>query len=536
MTGVRFQLEASGTLMLVYESGSAVATPLDVAALQQELAEQGFGELFVDQEALATCAERMASLQESFRAPVGERRDASYSLTVADDLMSVWLTLVPACGGKAVGAEVSDELRERGIVFGLFNSRLQAALIAGECESLLIAQGQAAEDGVPARFESLLPDVKERRPQVNKQGIVDYRNLGQILIVHPQDPLLRRIPAIPGKSGTNVRGEVVLARSMPATGFSPECSGTCPAADDPDLLLSSIVGQPVLIDNGVLVNPIIEVEAVDLHSGNISFEGTVKVLGDVKSGMRVEASGDVFIAGMIEAAEIVAKGDVVIKGGVVGQLSLRGNGEGLTSNARIVAHGSVSALFMENAEVRTQQSILISDYANQCLLMAHDEIVVGKPGGRRGSLIGGHANAMQKLKVEVLGSPSGVQTRVQVGIDPYSFELQQGLQKKIRSLEGELLRIDQLLAFFVLHPEKGVGGLLEKTQRSLEHKRAELDRHVADLERLIADDEMALQARVEARRLIHGGVEIRIGVRCWQVVEDHGACTLMLRDNEIASV
>lgn len=533
MSDIRFQLEASGVLLLVYEPGNG-ASP-DLPSLRQALADAGFAGLYINESALEECVRRCADMAEPFTLPVGERRDARYELQIAEDLMSVLLTLIPALGGQPVGAEVMDELRERGVVFGLLNSRLQAALVTGECDSLLIAQGQVPEDGEPGHFDSLLPDVKERRPQVNKQGIVDYRNLGQILMVHPQDPLIRRVPSRPGNNGTNVLGQMVLARSMPSVEFSKECSGVAQAPDDPDVLVSAIVGQPVKIDNGMVVNPVIEVPSVDLESGNIIFEGTVKVQGDVKFGMRIEATGDVFVAGMIESAEVFAKGDVVIKGGVVGQLTTR-NGEGIGSSARIVAEGSVSALFMENAEVRSQQSILISDYTNQCLLMAHNEIAVGKPGGRRGALIGGHANAMHRLRAEVLGSNSGVLTRIQVGIDPYHYEQQQGLIRTIRRLEDDLLHIDQLLAFFELNPAKGGGGLLEKAARSRELKQAELDRHSVDLERLCADDQMAMQARVEAKRTIHGGVELRIGARCWQVLEDHGACVLMLVDNEISSI
>lgn len=534
MSGIRYELQASGNLMLHCEPGPGVV--IDMPALRQALEEQGFSALFIDEAALQEAVQRAGEISEPFSLPVGERRDGHYELTIADDLMAVWLTLTPAYGGRAVGAEVTDELRLRGIVFGVLAGRLQAALLSGQCEQLLIAQGQPPEDGIPARFESLLPDVKERRPQVDKNGIVDYRNLGQILIVHPQDPLLRRIPAIPGKSGTNVRGEVVLARSIATPSFAPECSGTTFAADDPNVMVSAITGQPVMLGNGVVVNPVIEVPAVDLESGNILFEGTVKVAGDVKAGMRIEAGGDVFINGMVEAAEVVAHGDVVIKGGVVGQLSARAGGEGLTSSARVLAQGTVSALFMENAEIRTQQSILISDYANQCLLMAHMEIVVGKSGGRRGSLIGGYASALQRLQAETLGAPSGVLTRVQVGIDPFSQEQQHLLTRRIHALEAELLRIDQLLAFFAINPKKAVGGLLEKAQRSREAKQQELDAQLHELQGLLEDDAQALQARIEIRRRIHGGVEVRIGARCWQVLEDHGGCTLALHENEITQL
>lgn len=532
MTGLRFELDAAARLSLVYEPGPD--TPVDQAAVAAALQRSGHGACHVDDNLLSDALRRVREDPATpLTAVVGEQRDGSYQLVVSDDLMQVWLTLVPPCGGKAVGAEVQDELRRRGIVHGVLAGRLQAALIDGKCDMLLIAQGQPPEDGVPARFENLLPDVKERRPQVDRNGIVDYRNLGQIQIVHPHDPLLRRIPAIPGKNGINVRGEVVLAQAMPMVEFARECAGVEPAAADPNILEASITGQPVRIDNGFIVNPIIEVPDVDLQTGNILFEGTVKVLGDVKPGMRIEAGGDVLVSGMVEGAEIVAGGDVTIKGGVVGQLAARQGGERPQSNAVVRARGSVSVLFAESAEIRSRQSILINDYANQCNLMAHQEIVVGKSGGRRGALIGGYASALMRLKADVLGAVSGVATRVQVGLDPYSVEQQHGLTRQIATVEAEMQRIDQLLDFFVQNPKKGEGGLQEKAQRSRALKQQELERLQAELASLLADDEQALQASVEVRRAVHGGVDIRIGMRLWQVIEDRGPCTLRLHENEI---
>ena len=85
-----------------------------------------------------------------------------------------------------------------------------------------------------------------------------------------------------------VSGEVIAS-------VDTEGKGAAPSADDPDLLIAVTPGQPVLHDNCVVVNPVIEVANVDLESGNITFEGTVKVLGE-KVGLfanaRIDAAGD----------------------------------------------------------------------------------------------------------------------------------------------------------------------------------------------------------------------------------------------------
>jgi hypothetical protein len=109
-----------------------------------------------------------------------------------------------------------------------------------------------------------------------------------------------------------------------------------------------VPGQPTVIKNGVKVNPVLDVENVDLSTGNLSFEGTVRVSGDVLTGMKMNVGGDVVINGTVEAAEIVAGGSVTVKGGVIG------HSEGVTAQAgttaiasRISSQKSVQVMFAE---------------------------------------------------------------------------------------------------------------------------------------------------------------------------------------------
>ena len=63
--------------------------------------------------------------------------------------------------------------------------------------------------GEDARFELLVSDARDRSPQVNEHGFIDFRELGEIPVVTADQPLMRRIPATPGQLGCNVRGESI---------------------------------------------------------------------------------------------------------------------------------------------------------------------------------------------------------------------------------------------------------------------------------------------------------------------------------------
>ena len=61
------------------------------------------------------------------------------------------------------------------------------------------------------------------------------------------------------------------------------------------------------------VNPVVEVDAVDLTTGNINFEGSLQVRGDISATMEVRVTGDVVVNGTMEAALVEAGGNVTVR-------------------------------------------------------------------------------------------------------------------------------------------------------------------------------------------------------------------------------
>ena len=109
---------------------------------------------------------------------------------------------------------------------------------------------------------------------------------------------------VPGIPGNDVR-------------FAAALSGAELSPDDSDLLIAAIGGQPVIVSNGAIVEPTIKMKNVDLSTGNLAFEGTIVISGDIAAGMEVKASGDIIVGGMVEAAMLEAKGNVEVKGGII---------------------------------------------------------------------------------------------------------------------------------------------------------------------------------------------------------------------------
>ena len=137
------------------------------------------------------------------------------------------------------------------------------------------------ENGRDTGFDPLLTFTANRAPKVDDNGLIDYREHSGILVVHPGEPLMRRIPPTPGVAGHTVKGRELPPRPGVDTPFAAQINGAKTASHDPNLLEAASVGQPVLVNCGVNVEPLLRVAEVNMTTGNIHFDGTVQVDGEI---------------------------------------------------------------------------------------------------------------------------------------------------------------------------------------------------------------------------------------------------------------
>jgi uncharacterized protein (DUF342 family) len=526
--------EESGALHVRFDPAGGMPPP-DAPMLRQALADRGWDKLDLDDKAIEHFLVACRKADQPLDAAIGARRDGEFALTLDSELMSAALTLVPPQGGRAVTPAMLEEaLRAEGIVHGILRSEIDAAFAAGHCERLVIARGTPAQEGTPTRFESLYDQEKEPSEEDELERI-KYTDLCHLLLVQPGDRLMRRIPPVPGQSGTDIKGRPLLPKPTPDIPFRTALQGAAPDKDNPNLLIATAGGQPTRFDNGVTVNSVLEVLNVDLGTGSIEFEGTLRVGGDIKSGLRVKVTGDVIVNGAMEAAEIVAGGNVAVRGGIVGHLDGRPGSQTLPdTTARIFCDGSVQALFMENAHIEAGQSIRIERSARQCELTAGDEIIVGKAGSKTGQITGGRTQATHRVATGILGSATGMKTHVQVGFDPYLEKQILDKELELKRKMDEIDRVIKLLAYFKQNPKKGEGGIAEKVEATRRHLLSDIDILTGQLKSMRDAIELTEQARVEVAAEIFYGVEIRIAQQVWQAPDDMGGAVVQLQGSRIA--
>jgi uncharacterized protein (DUF342 family) len=143
----------------------------------------GFGECDLDEDALLEATGNYND-RTPFELAIGAASDGEFFIKIDDDQLSAYLTCFNPRGGIAVTLEsILEEAKNKEITVDLDMEAIKRA-ISEEGDSVLIASGKPAEDGLDSRFESLLPEMKERVPQVDEEGIANFRDLGEILIVH----------------------------------------------------------------------------------------------------------------------------------------------------------------------------------------------------------------------------------------------------------------------------------------------------------------------------------------------------------------
>jgi hypothetical protein len=322
-----------------------------------------------------------------------------------------------------------------------------------------------------------------------------------------------------------VYGRPIVARRGRDQRFAPGLRGTTSSPDDPELLVAACDGQPLRVRNGAMVEPIFTVEAVNLATGNIDFDGTVRIRNDVQAGMTVRATGDIEVGGVVEPATLEAGGSIVVKGGVLGGLGGKTAGKDYSVHA-IRCTGSFCATYAQQARISAGDSIFIDDVAMQCQLDARNHIRVGKR--LRGLIVGGNCRASLSIHARTIGSSSHIRTELEIGTET---GLEQAIQEKSEArdaLENRLLEIGKMLTFADRHPDRvspEMVGRAEQTASALSEEIESLRSEEEELQHRLA---LTREARVNADREMFEGCIVRMGEQMLKLSQDRGPTTVRL--------
>ena len=519
--GLILKPDESARNLIAIVTPDAKAASIDETWLRDQVVQQGYGSWrYLSDAADAVLAHYRAG--RAFEARLAERIDGGFSIEIAPDGLEALLTITACEGGDPVTkAEIMAWLTEAGIGQGIDHEAIDNAVELGVVKDRVIARSMLPEHGQDGWLESLIPEVRERVPRVNETGHTDYRDLGEILVVRTGDILMQRHPPTQGINGHTLFGELIPAHPGKEVMYGSNLPGTCFSPENPDQLLAAINGQPIIIKGGIMVEPVFKVETVNTASGNIDFDGSVIVVGDVSSNMAVRATGDIQIGGIVEMASLEAGGSIVVKGGVIGSIG-RKNAE----EQRIKCGGCFNATYAQQAKISAEDSIFIDDVAMQCELSAVNHIRVGNR--KRGHIIGGVVQATLSITAKVLGSRSRVKTVCETGFSPLMHRQLLQMSRERDKLETQLLEVSKLLEFASKNPGKLGPEVIDKAKATAALLSTQIETLHTEQDALTQKIALSQESKVIAESGIHEGVEVSIGSQRYKVVGDHGTCCIKL--------
>lgn len=297
--------------------------------------------------------------------------------------------------------------------------------------------------------------------------------------------------------------------------------------DEGKTLRSMVDGHVVLIDDTVFVSDVYEVENVDVATGNIEYNGSVKINGNVASNFSVKAEGNVVINGVVEGAYVEAGGDIIIARGVNGM-----------NKGMLKAGGNVVAKFIENATVEAEGYVNAGSILHSTV-SAGTEIEVS---GKRGFITGGHVQANRQISVKTLGAIMGAPTIVEVGADPKIKTEYVQIQKEVGELVKSIKAMQPILVNFAKKRALGVSFTQEQIKyvrdvaKALELKKIELNKSNKRMLELQKVFDNRNQAKVIVRGEVYPGTTIVIGDISTVIQSNYLYCRFEAVEGEVRMV
>lgn len=377
-------------------------------------------------------------------------------------------------GSRLTIADLYSLLEQHGVKYGILRQNLSLMWKAKlYCTDILIAKADMPVQGSHASVEYHFDAEKTSAPSLLEDGSVDYHSLDMIEHVKEGQLLATLIPEVEGTPGMTVSG-VAIPPAKVSKKFLKY--GKNIRIDEEGLnIYSEVDGDVTLVEETVFVSNVYEVPAdVGPSTGDIEYDGSVEIKGNVLSGYKVVAAGNITVNGTVEGATLDAGGRIVLKNGVQGR-----------GKAELKAEGDIITNFIESATVKSGGKVT-TEAIMHSQVEAQDEIEVE---GKRGMIAGGRVCSTKKISMKVAGSTMGTQTELEVGLDPLLIDRHQNTAKEMEKLSNERDTLLQNVAIMKKRL-KAKGSLDEEKIKKLKETGDRINEIVEQIETLTEEYEM----------------------------------------------
>ncbi|ANE47562.1 polymerase [Paenibacillus swuensis] len=429
------------------------------------------------------------------------------SLILSDDKLKAFIQFVDIDDHFTCSvSEIEELLRRNSVQYGIQQHIL--AYLASDPKQYvfnqaLVAVGDAPQDGKDGFVKYVYDlDSRERKPAEMQDGSVDYKEIINLRNVKKGQRIAERFPAEESIPGRAVTGEIVSGKHGKEAKLKIGKNVVCDA--DQNCVYAAIDGMVTKTDRDKInVFPIYEVNGdVDYNIGNIDFVGTVVIRGNVLTGFRVKAAGDIRVIGGVEGAELIADGSIEITAGILGH-----------NKSSIRAAGHVKTSFIQEGNVNAGEDVWVTQSIMHSQVRARKSVYCN---GAKGLIVGGLIQAGEQVVARTVGNTMSTSTGIEVGVVPEMRNEMQLLRSQLKTTMDNLDKTDKALA--LLDQLAAAGQLaqdkitmrvkLGHTKRQAIEEQNELRERIFDIEKTLEDTE---KAHVDIMNVIYGGSRVVIG-------------------------
>ena len=420
--------------------------------------------------------------------------------------------------------DVRQAIQKAGVKSGIDESVLASAVENRSYgREILFAKGMEAVDGKDGFYEYKFNTNFDHKPTVKPDGSVDYWSVHSVEIVEEGQVIATYTEPIEGRDGYTVNGKPKLAqRGRPAPPLVGQ--GFEKSADGKEYI-SKLTGKIDMKNDRIMIQSVYEVSGnVDLATGNIDFRGDVIIHGNVTTGAKIKATGNITIDGTAEGCTIEAGKDIILRGGMIG-------GE----KASIKAKGNITAKFIEYSTVEAEGAIEASSAMNSTIV-SYDRIFFR---GKNATVVGGAVYGCAGIETDGLGNASELHTEVCVGVHKRLLQRVLTLQKEIDDITSMIEKINIGIQQFdemgkahnidMRNDERRVALL-----RARIAKQAELAKRKEEMNHLQLIIDKSKGATVKVIHTVYPGVEVAINDAKIRIPSANKGVEFILRNGKVA--
>lgn len=271
-------------------------------------------------------------------------------------------------------------------------------------------------------------DMSIETGKKSEDGSIDFKERSFIHNIDAGIQIAHFIPEKPAVDGLDIYDEVLEAHYDEDPCY--KIGNNLKVEADGINIKSAIKGILVNNNNTISVSNVIEIEKVDLSTGNIEVDGSVIIKENVTPGFSIKTEGDIKVNGNIEDAKINCGGNLIVSGGIIG---------GPESDMHI--NGKVYASFIRNANLICNGDVIANQIVNSDISCNNRVIVLeGK-----GVIIGGNVKALNGVWARSIGAISESKTTIIVGRDAEAYALFKNIQTTVKANREEINKYKTLL-------------------------------------------------------------------------------------------